>query len=398
MESEKARELFFRLLRCEIDEEYSLSETDKEALGQEALLTEVCRISKRYDLAHMVCDALERMELLCEGEKATEFLRRELMKAVFRSENQDAALRDVSGLFEKERLPFIPLKGAVLKRYYPQEWMRTGCDVDILVHPEDMERAIAALEGGGFAHLTDHDTPHDVTLSSASGVLIELHHDMIEENRAVNAPEVLQDIWRYAHPKAEGCFEMLLSGGMFYFYNLAHTVKHCERKGCGVRPFIDLVIINRRMEVDETEKKDLLSKGGLEKADVLCTALSEVWLCGKEHTRETKLFEDFLMLGDVYGSSESHLLISQAKQGNSRKYVLSRLWIPAAQLEKNYPQLKTRRWALPYYEAKRLFSLLTKRSGYMKKRISDSKKISDSQMSDTAELFGALGLLENRKK
>lgn len=46
---------------------------------------------------------------------------------------------------ESVEISFLPLKGSVLRQYYPEPWMRTSCDIDILVHENDLEKTTEYL-------------------------------------------------------------------------------------------------------------------------------------------------------------------------------------------------------------------------------------------------------------
>ena len=42
-------------------------------------------------------------------------------------------MQKTSFKIKKVQIPFLPLKGSVIRQYYPEPWMRTSCDIDILV-------------------------------------------------------------------------------------------------------------------------------------------------------------------------------------------------------------------------------------------------------------------------
>ena len=128
------------------------------------------KLSKSHDLAHLVGNALIKNNLLDEenpngdenhdgdktqggGENNSGVIRSEvkqkfekqILTAIYRYENINSELETLKTAFEEEKIPFIPLKGSVIRQYYPEPWLRTSCDIDILVHEEDIERAIAVL-------------------------------------------------------------------------------------------------------------------------------------------------------------------------------------------------------------------------------------------------------------
>ena len=77
----------------------------------------------------------------------------------------------------------MPLKGSVLRASYPQDWMRTSCDIDILVHREDLERAVELLVEKK-QYRREVTNLCDVSLYAPSGVHLELHYDLVLENRS----------------------------------------------------------------------------------------------------------------------------------------------------------------------------------------------------------------------
>ena len=129
------------------------------------------KLSKSHDLAPLVGNALIKNNLLDEenpngdenhdGDKTQgaenhsgvirseikQKFEKQILTAIYRYENINSELETLKTAFEEEKIPFIPLKGSVIRQYYPEPWLRTSCDIDILVHEEDIERAIG-LETG----------------------------------------------------------------------------------------------------------------------------------------------------------------------------------------------------------------------------------------------------------
>ena len=73
------------------------------------------------------------------------WLEQYISKAVFRYEQLNYENERICMALEKAQIPFIPLKGSIIRKYYPESWMRTSCDVDVLVHEEDAEKAVDVL-------------------------------------------------------------------------------------------------------------------------------------------------------------------------------------------------------------------------------------------------------------
>ena len=178
------------------------------------------RLSKAHDLAHVVGNGLFRHGALSESSAWTPKFKRQMMLAMFRYEQLEATLRELCGALEEAGIPFVPLKGSVLRRFYPEPWMRTSCDIDVLVHEEDLERAGEWLHTH-LSYRKEDVSSHDMSLFSPSGVHLELHYDLVEERFAKESRAILRDVWQRVTPKegSQYCCEM--TDEMFYFYHVA---------------------------------------------------------------------------------------------------------------------------------------------------------------------------------
>ena len=50
--------------------------------------------------------------------------------------------KELKEALEKAEIPFLPLKGSVIRKYYPEPWMRTSCDIDLLIHKEEADNVV----------------------------------------------------------------------------------------------------------------------------------------------------------------------------------------------------------------------------------------------------------------
>ena len=209
---------------------------------------------------------------------------------------------------------------------------------------------------------------HDVSLFTQTGIHVEIHFDLVEEGRAKNAIDVLQSVWENVtlHEKSEYWYEM--TDAYFYFYHIAHMAKHFENGGCGIRPFIDLWILDHIQDIDLIARDELLSQGGLQKFTNASRTLSEVWLGGKEPDELSLQMQEFLLHGGVYGSTDNRVALQQKKKGGRIGYVLSRIFVPYAKLKRYYPVLEKHRWLMPLMQIRRWFMLLNPDVAKMAKR------------------------------
>ena len=98
---------------------------------------------------------------------------------------QEPTVRQSLGILADLGLEPIVLKGAALAyTAYPEPWLRTMADLDLLLPPEDLGRASAELTRAGFRTLNDDPLPsHHLRLHYAPGgrSAVELHGHIVPE-------------------------------------------------------------------------------------------------------------------------------------------------------------------------------------------------------------------------
>lgn len=385
----KKEEILFSLLRMEVcgkpvNEEVKTTYTEE-------MLKEVYGLASRHDLAHIAGDALSKLDCLGANEVAGQF-KLASRQAVYRYIRTDSEYQKLCQTLEDGEIPFLPLKGAVLRAYYPEPWMRTSCDIDILVQVEMLEAAVNLLVEK-LGYVRKEQTDHDISMYAPGGLHVELHYMAVDEGRFPAAQAVLETIWSDAAPKAEGSCHYCMSDEMFYFYHVTHMAKHIENGGCGIRPFLDLWILNHRVTHDRQKRMELLARGGVLAFAQAAEKLSEVWFSGEEEDALSSQLAGFVLNGGVYGSLEGAVAVQQTKAGGKLKYALSKIFLPYSTIKHYYPILKKHKWLMPVYQVVRWFKLLFK--GGMKRSMRELKTsaaYSVEESAATAELLKQLGL------
>ena len=356
------------------------------------MMQELYAISKSQDLAHIVAVELEQQGLLSEtdAEIAAKF-RKQQMIAILRYERINYELEAICKVLEEKKIPHMPLKGSVLRRYYPAPWMRTSADIDLLVHPEDLERAVQCLTQQ-LSYQNEGTLEHDVQLIAPSGV----HFDTIEDYCVMGANEVLGEIWEHSQSEAPSCYRKSTTDAMFYFYHCAHMAKHVKNGGCGVRFFLDTWILNHVQELTEEQQKErnmLLQRANLCAFARMSEQLSNVWFSELPHDANTRMMEQYVLMGGIYGSSENSIAVKQAKVGGKGRYILHLIFLPYREMILRYEILKKHAWLLPFFHIRRWFSLAfgAKRS---LNTIKKSSEIADTRTDDVQSMLRTLGLLE----
>ena len=320
-------------------------------------LAELYALAKKHDLAHVVGYAARLAGMPSEGEWAGRFKREEIA-AVYRYESLRFELERLGGALQQAGIPFIPLKGSVIRGVYPEPWMRTSCDIDVLVHSEDLSRAADCLRD--TLQYTGGDTKgtYDVQLRTPRRLHIELHYRLAEQGRVVCAEQTLDRVWEHLEPAEDGVCLRRMTDEMFFFHHIAHMAKHIEGGGCGVRPFLDLWILEHRVPHDRGRRDALLREGGLLTFADACRRLAESWFSDEPMDDVSERLQEFVLTGGVYGSQDNRVAVQQNKSGGKFRYALRRVFLPYDDLKYHYPVLQKHPWLTPVGHLRRWCKLL----------------------------------------
>lgn len=383
--------IFFALLRSAIGGQPLQDE--ERAVYSAASLPALLELGQKHDVVNIVVLALQQNDLLA-GADATlqQSCKKRMLKAVYRYEQFHYELTRICEVLEQAEIPFIPLKGTILRQYYPEAWMRTSSDIDILLHRSDLKRAAEELSIA-LQYTQKGGTPHDISLYSPNGTHIELHFDLVEDNRANNAAPVLRTAWEHTVLHGESHFRYDTSDAFFYFYHIAHMAKHFENGGCGVRPLIDLWLLEQLEDASRVERDALLERGDLLVFANAARKLCRVWFEGAESDEISMKLQSYLLHGGVYGNVENRVAVQQKKRGGKFRYILSRIFVPFALLKTQYPILQRHPWLAPFMQMKRWCNLLKpERAQRAKRELTLSNNLDPRQREETALFLQQIGL------
>lgn len=315
----------------------------------------IVKIAFRHDIAQLVVLGLKNNGLLTEQNESQ--YQQLIFKAVYREGKIRYEFDKICAILEKEKIPFIPLKGSVIRDYYPESWMRMSCDIDILIYEENLERAVNALECQLSYKSDDRVNYHDISLFSPNGVHLELHFS-IKENMD-NIDKILTDVWHYTdNEQSVNGYCYSLTPEFFVFHHICHMAHHFIHGGCGIKPFIDMYIISNKFEYNDALLRTILRKCNMESFYDNVLYVTDVWFGEKAHNYLSKQMEEYILKGGVYGSLENRVMVAQGQQGGKMKYAISRIFLPYNSLINYYPILKTKKWLFPFMQIVRWFRLI----------------------------------------
>ncbi len=345
--------MLFSLLRSQICTTKANDSLPSSVTEEE--LSALYTLAHRHDLAHIIAQALSRHHLLGHGGTDDDF-RQALAEAAYRNEQFQYEFSEICRALTDDAIPHLPLKGAAIRTLYPAPWMRTSCDIDILVHESDLDRAAEALTEALGCRASEKRNYHDIALFCPGGIPIELHFS-IREN--MPAPDrLLSRVWEFSFPSSEGKMTYQQSETYLLFHIIAHMAYHFQYGGCGIRPLMDLYLLESKTSPDRALLHSMLEESGLQRFYSCVRALIGVWFGTDPHTDLTKNMQKFILSGGAYGTRSNFETVRQQRAGGSTQYIFQRIFMPYDDLKQKYPVLEKHRFLTPMYQAVRWCGLL----------------------------------------
>ncbi len=378
------QDLFIKILSAELNSSMLKSSdlTKKDAVN---VISELYYLAKRHDLAHIVAESLRNHGLLKDDEISEDFKKEEML-SVMRNLRMKHTYNQICEIFNAENIPYIPLKGSVIRPLYPNENMRTSCDIDILVRDADLTAAVNALCKAGYK--SGEKTFHEISLYSPGNVHLELHFNILEGRE--NLDLVLKEAWN--HAKVSELSRYDFSDEFFLFYIYAHIANHFLAGGCGIRPLIDIWIIKKKLGISYNDSKELLEKAGIYHFAEQIDTLADICFSGKEGNEFSATVLSYIFDGGTYGNSENNVAMSESEEHLTLKYMFKRIFVPYRDIALEYPFV--RKFPPLYifcwiHRSFKLFFGLVKR---LIKRKKTYKSVSDEKKSSVKDMRERLGL------
>lgn len=258
---------------------------------------------------------------------------------------------------EKDNIGYLPLKGVVLRGFYPKAVMRQMSDNDILCDSEKMDAVKTVMERLGYTCLFYKEYNHD-TYTKPPTLEFEMHRALFPDDILPEYAEYYRDI-RDRLLRCEGtrCGYRMRDED-FYAYLIAHMYKHHTIAGTGLRSLADVYVFckSRYASLRQDYLADELRKLHLTDYERQMRLLSQKVFTAQPLDREESRMLAYQMQSGTYGSvdHQQYNLMNKRLGGDDsrqakRRYLLQRVFIGGKDLEEAYPF---------FYRHKALYPLL----------------------------------------
>ena len=247
-------------------------------------------------------------EDLCPKGELRELFRQSLNKKMEDFDSRLCSLAIFMSTLSSARIPHLIIKGTALRNHYPVPALRTGSDIDVIVHPLDYSKAIEELKQRGLTELSVERNEAEMQIADdIFEIRTELENINIQSKIYFSTPfDDISEAMGYTY-KLKTVYHLL--------YLVTHIARHLKEGGAGVRMIMDIdVLIRTHPDVDINEFLSLCDNIKISKTAQALIALSRKWFntpISFNYTFEdgdTQLFNSLtaaILSGEAFGSPEA---------------------------------------------------------------------------------------------
>lgn len=375
------------LLRSELMGE-KLNEEEKQKIT-EGMMPQICSMAKKHDVANIIGQAVSNNNISVPKSVAS-FLKSRQAISVLRYEQMKRETISVCDILEQGKFTHMPLKGAVIRKYYKEPSLRTSCDVDILIPKDEIDAAVEYL-CTNYNYRIASRSDHDICVIGEMGVHVELHYKLMKSSPEIE--KALAGVWDNIK-KVEGTeYRYEMSNENFYAYLIVHMSKHFLLCGTGIRGFMDVWVFRHNVEIDKDKVEKILKQCGVAEFEKEVVKLSEIWFSGKQHDDFSLQVEEYIMSSGAFGTLKNQISMFRVNKGGKVKYILRRIFLDPEVLKTGYPILDKYPVLLPFCEVHRWIVCLMKgKLKVAKNELSVNSKINKEDQEKYEEMCRRLNI------
>ena len=265
----------------------------REEVLADADLKQLLIMARKHSVASMVCMALEKTAIFANADEAAKKQWLEAKnKAIRKNMLLDAERKTILHELETQGIWYMPLKGSILKDWYPKPGMREMADNDILFDPSGRKQVREIFQNRGYKTVSfrkgNHDEYEKPPIYNFE-MHVSLFHGMYKE-----LAEQYENVKERLLPVDGTAYQFAFTPEDFYVFALAHAHKHYSHSGTGVRTLADIYVMDRHlgdiMDRDEVEQK--LTQLGIAEYEQHSRVLAEKLFSAVRPLAEIELTED----------------------------------------------------------------------------------------------------------
>ena len=244
--------------------------------------------------------------------------------------------------FEQQGIWYMPLKGLIIKDFYPSIGMRQMSDFDILFDSNYQENVKEIFLELGFTCERYGKGNHDVYLKKPVSNF-EMHTGLFAPVHQKSIYNYYCDIKQLMLKDENNAYGYHLSSNDFYVYITAHEYKHYSNGGTGLRSLLDIYIILQRLgnELDFGYIRTQTDKLGITDFEQRNKNLALRLFEGNGLSELDHNMLEYIISSGTYGNINHSIDNKVEKFGGGKKgklrYILSKVFMPVNKIKEYYP-------------------------------------------------------------
>ncbi len=274
------------------------------------------------------------------------YLKMALLKSAAVEQRQNHYIEKMFDSFRQNNIDFMPLKGTMLRKFYPEAGMRMMSDCDVLIKLPQYEKTREIMLEIGFEE--KYESNHELVWEVPNHLTVELHKFVIPSYNE-DYFQYFGDGWRLAKEKLNDSSQYQMTKEDALIYNFTHMAKHYRDGGIGIRHILDIyVYMKNHQNLDFAYIDAELKK--LKLFDFFYNVLHtiDVWFNGKQADEMSDCITDYIFSSGSYGTAKNKNLSSAAKEAKTAgsakfirlKRVMRLLFLPYRYMCEKYPVVK----------------------------------------------------------
>lgn len=374
--------------------DFALADGTVPEIETEEVWENIYRLSQFHKIQSLIFHAVQKLP---KEQRPPESILKKIQQAgsleIARDTVQKTAQMELLTAFEKAGIAVLPLKGFLIKQFYPDTSMRMMADLDILFPVEKEKETEGVLTALGY--VCEHKDSHHSVYMRHPFMNIEMHYNMIGNDSLLDA--YYDNIWERLELEPGMSYIYRLKWEDFYIFMIAHLAKHFQGGGSGIRSVIDVQQFLNKMEekLDWKYINEELRKIELTQFEQHMRNLTAIWFGGEKETEFYAQLREFIQNSGIYGTLKN-LGVQRAVRAGRKGWKgkmqmwLNVIFLPYKEMKMQYPYLLKCPVLLPIAWIQRFFRTIFLRRKKAK-RILSSMNAERDVVKAHQELFEKLG-------
>lgn len=302
--------------------------------------------------------------------KDSKMINLEAFKAIYKTENQLSIWDQLKDKCEKAGICIIPLKGIIVRNYYPDPNYREMGDLDVLYKGNDdqLKKIMDEIGSNRYEPGIKHDHYY-----FDNEIHIEMHRDLVDAITDYDA--YYKDIWNKSLPEKGYEYVHELTINDQYIFVFVHMKEHLAHKEFMFKMAMDIYLLNKEGILDRNYVDKELEKLNLLSLEQNFLKVVSAWFHQEKVPEKMGELSELLLNQEQFSAYHYIEQAAYASGGNKYTYYRKRFFPPLSQMESYYGWLRKAPVLLPAAWAIRIVSASLFRKENVHKTFDRAKQI-----------------------